>query len=452
MSSNKKMMHFIGLFILSLAVASCSSNMRKTESDHAQAFKARVIHTTDMGADPDDQQSLIRQLVMANEIDIEGIITSTGCWKKSQQDTTYVDKILQVYSQVYPNLTQHAQGFPTPEFLQSVSVMGQTGYGMSDVGTGKNSAGSDLIIAAIDKKDPRPLWLTCWGGCNTIAQSLWDLKNNRSATELAEIIKRIRVYDVLGQDDAGTWIAKTFPELLYIRSLAVYSWQPSDEYLVEHIQSHGALGSAYPNRQWATEGDTPAFMHLINPALNDPDKVAQGGWGGRFAEKKQPAIRGMKCMKGEDELYDPYYMYGDASEGGKAISRWQTAYNNDFQARMDWTITPQYEDANHHPHAVVNGIKSEKVVYLTAKAGDSILLSASGSSDPDGDKIQYSWELYKEASSDNSDVAILQPSNVNTQLMIPTDAKGKDIHIILTIVDDGEPNLYAHRRIVISVK
>lgn len=62
----------------------------------------RVIHTTDMGADPDDEQSLVRQLVMANEYDLEGIITTTGCWKKSTSNTAYVDRILNAYSQDIP--------------------------------------------------------------------------------------------------------------------------------------------------------------------------------------------------------------------------------------------------------------------------------------------------------------------------------------------------------------
>lgn len=315
MINRNKLINILALSFAVMLFSGCGSAKNDSEVN-ATSHKARVIHTTDMGADPDDQQSLIRQLVMANQIDIEGIITSTGCWKKSQQDTQYVDNILQAYQQVYPNLIKHAPDFPTPGFLQSVSVIGQTGYGMSDVGMGKSSPGSDLIITSIDKDDPRPLWLTCWGGCNTIAQALWDLKHNRTAAELSNIIKRIRVYDILGQDDAGTWIAKNFPELLYIRSKAVYSWQPSDEYLAENIQNHGTLGAAYPDRKWATEGDTPAFMHLVNPALNDPTQIAQGGWGGRFATEKQAGIRGMECMQGEDSLYDPYFMYGDSAEGG----------------------------------------------------------------------------------------------------------------------------------------
>ena len=111
------------------------------------SYKPRIINTTDLGADPDDEQSMVRQLVCANEFDIEGLIVATGCWKKSQSNTDMLDKIVNAYGEVYSNLTVHADGFPTPDYLKSISVMGQKSYGMSDVGTGKDSPGSEMIIA-----------------------------------------------------------------------------------------------------------------------------------------------------------------------------------------------------------------------------------------------------------------------------------------------------------------
>ena len=94
------------------------------------SYKPRVINTTDLGADPDDEQSMVRQLVCANEFDIEGLIVSTGCWKKTQSNSQMLDRIVDAYAECYDNLTVHADGFPTPEYLRSISVMGQTGYGM----------------------------------------------------------------------------------------------------------------------------------------------------------------------------------------------------------------------------------------------------------------------------------------------------------------------------------
>ena len=284
--------------------------------------KPRVINTTDLGADVDDRQSLVRQLAMANAYDLEGIIVTTGCWKKVQTNTYLAEDIIDAYEQVYSNFQVHTDGYPSPEYLRSITVLGQTGYGMGDVGDGKDSPGSELIVAAVDKDDPRPVWATCWGGCNTIAQALWKVQDTRTPAEVDEFVSKLRVYDVLGQDNAGTWIAKTFPEIIYIRAQdLVYSWQPSDSWIDSNVQDHGPLGAAYPERQWAYEGDTPAFLHLYPNGLHDPDQVDQGGWGGRFDPTKQSGVRGMRCMRREDDMYDPYHMYSDAGEGGDSTGR-----------------------------------------------------------------------------------------------------------------------------------
>lgn len=449
----KTKLSFPILLIASLVLFISLQAFQKAPS--SKTYKARIINTTDLGADPDDEQSMVRQLVCANEFDIEGLIVATGCWKKNQSTTTMLDKIVDAYSEVYTNLSVHAKGYPTPEYLKSISVLGQTGYGMSDVGTGKDSPGSDLIIASVDKDDPRPVWVMGWGGMNNAAQAIWKVRETRSPAEFAKFLGKLRLYDILGQDDAGAWIAKNFPEVFYIRATGVYGWQPSDQYLDEHIQNHGPLGAVYPDRKWAAEGDSPAFMHVYPTGLNDPDKIDQGGWGGRFSFNKKAGIRSMsgvrKIKKEGETQYDPYYMYGNTSEGAKAIKRWNKGYNNDFAARMDWSITSKYADANHHPIAVLNGDKSRQVLEITAAAGASIELSAAGSSDPDGNSLTYSWSFYDEPSSYDGSVTIQNSASSSAKLEIPEDAGDKSIHIILEVHDDGSPNLYAYRRVIINV-
>ena len=338
----------------------------------ATSLKPRIINMTDLGADPDDQQSMVRFLVQSNEYDVEGLIVTTGCWKKSQSDISMLNDLLDAYGQVVSNLQIHDPDFPPLAYLRSVSALGQRGYGMGDVGTGKDSPGSELIISAVDKDDSRPIWICFWGGGNTLAQALWKVQNTRTPDEFREFTGKIRVYDVLGQDNAGTWIAKNFPEIIYIRATGVYGWQPSDTWVDTHVQNHGPLGAVYPERIWATEGDTPAFLHLFPNGLNNPDEVWQGGWGGRFDRVKKAGIRGMSGMAGEDEPYDPYYMYGNTSAGAGDISRWSKGYNNDFQARMDWSVTGNYSEANHHPVAVVNGDTTRQIIELSASPGSTV--------------------------------------------------------------------------------
>lgn len=417
--------------------------------------KPRVINTTDLGADPDDEQSMVRQLVSSNEFDIEGLIVTTSCWKKAQSNTAMLDKIVDAYAKVYPNLKIHAPGYCHPDYFRSISVLGQTGYGMADVGSGKDSPGSELIIQAVDKDDPRPVWVMGWGGMNTVAQAIWKVRETRTPDQLIEFLSKLRLFDILGQDDAGAWIAKNFPDVFYIRATGVYGWAPSDEYLKEHIQSHGALGAVYPDKKWATEGDSPSFLHVFPNGLHDPEQIGQGGWGGRFSFTKIEGIRSMsevaKINKNAEPELDPYFMYGNTEEAGDAIKIWTDECNNDFAARMDWSISDRYTDANHHPRAILNGDSTRQVLYANVTAGAEVLLSVQGSGDPDGDGLVYNWMFYKEPGTYSKSLEISEVNPSLAQLKIPADAKGRKLHVILKVTDNGTPNLTAYRRIVFTV-
>jgi hypothetical protein len=119
---------------------------------------------------------------------------------------------------------------------------------------------------------------------------------------------------------------------------------------------------------------------------------------------------------------------------------------------MDWTMTNDYSIVNHHPVAVVNDDKTRQVLDVSAAPGSSITLNADGSSDPDGDSLSYSWDFYNEPSSYTGDVSIQNSSSALATVSVPSDAGGKTIHVILTLHDNGSPNLYAYRRIIINVQ
>jgi hypothetical protein len=193
-------------------------------------------------------------------------------------------------------------------------------------------------------------------------------------------------------------------------------------------------------------------MHVYPNGLNDPDKIDQGGWGGRFSLTKRIGIKSMSGVKGEERVFDPYAMYGNTPDGAKAIKRWSKAYDNDFAARMDWSITTKYSNANHHPVAVVNGDASRRVLEVSAAPGSSVSLRADGSRDPDGNSLAYSWSYYQDPSSYDGSVTIKDDSSDSASVSIPPDAAGKSIHIILEVRDDGVPSLYAYRRLIIRVQ
>jgi hypothetical protein len=135
---------------------------------------------------------------------------------------------------------------------------------MSDVGDGKDSAGAKLIMQVLEKDDPRPVWFAINAGANTLAQALWSLRKKHTPDKLKEILAKVKVYDDMGQDDAGAWIAHTFPEIHYQRSyqqvaalfgpkmgMGPQAWLPLNQFIwaERNIRTdHGILGALYPQR------------------------------------------------------------------------------------------------------------------------------------------------------------------------------------------------------------
>lgn len=185
-----------------------------------------------------------------------------------------------------------------------------------------------------------------------------------------------------------------------------------------------------------------------------PDSLEYGGWGGRFSKQKTSGIRGMDFIirSGKDETqYDPYYMHGSCKEGNAAINKWRQHIWNNFAARMLWTTTDDYKAVNHHPHAALNGDHSLKCIFKKVKAGSSIVLDANGSTDPDGDNLIYQWSVYTEPGSYKGNVKIEGGNAKKCKVHIPSDATGKDIHIILELTDEATPALTVYRRVVLKI-
>jgi hypothetical protein len=233
----------------------------------------------------------------------------------------------------------------------------------------------------------------------------------------------------------------------------------------------------YPHRAiWGNEvhfiegGGTIPWMRLVSRGLTDPNEPSWGGWSGRYtAEKVLNVPSPYTDIAIEEENSRPFYTYTDYTgvedhwvdpRDGKVyedvyapIWPWRIAMWNDFKARMDWCVEP-YENANHHPVAVLNGDKGNGIIRLTAKTGDAIELDASGSGDPDNDPLRYSWWVYPEAGRTpyGRELPIENADAETITLTIPSDAKGREIHIILEVWDESDiVPLADYRRVVVSV-
>lgn len=473
---------FPSLLVIGFSFLCCLSIPKYSNAQH------RVFVLTDIENEPDDAMSMVRFLVYANHFDIEGLAATTSIHQQNRVATYRIREIVEAFAKVRDQLAQHEPGFPTAEQVRSYITEGLPEYGMQAVGEGKDSPASDRLIAAVDKDDPRPLWVTVWGGPNVLAQALWKVRKTRSAEELKQFVAKLRVYTISDQDDSGPWIRKEFPELFYIVSPgfnkggayhhATWSGISGDyfharcdgadfsvvtnEWLDRNIRRKGPLGAEYPHWEYLMEGDSPSFMFLIDNGLNEPDHPDWGGWGGRY-ELYTPRMRKWHLYPesrpiwadAEDEVLG---IDGKWHQGNhETIWRWREAYQNDFAARMDWTIK-KIEEVNHPPVP-----KLGHEARLTAKKGDRIQLSAKGSSDPDGDALSYRWFYYNEAGSfpassarSGEAVAIQNFDKSEASFVVPDGRVMPpgigSMHIILAVTDHGSPRLTRYQRVIIDIK
>lgn len=467
------------LFLLTALVCFCAYSVQASAPG-----KTRMVVLTDMEADPDDSQTMIRLLLYSNDIDLEGLIATTSTHQRARVAPETIHKLVAAYEKVHPNLLLHSDEYPTADFLYSLIKQGPAVYGMEGVGQGKDSEGSEWLIKALEKDDERPLWVSVWGGPNVLAQALWKIKETKSTREAQGLISKLRVYTIADQDDSASWIRKTFPDLFYIVSPGSYmaaTWRAmnarydganneviSNPWVEKNIQQgHGPLGELYPDTAYSMEGDTPSWLGIIPNGLNYSERPDWGGWGGRY-ELYTPEHNPDDRMAGEpetrpiwtnaDDTFTPfyenehgrYYGYSPESYTGNHVTlwRWREDFQNDFAARMDW-CTMSYEEANHAPVANVNG-----PLEFTVKSGDSFSLDADGSYDPDGDNLSYLWTPYYEAGTYKGDPIRIGLSwnlyNVHT-IVAPEVDKPETIHFILRVADKGTPKMVSYQRVIVTV-
>jgi hypothetical protein len=449
--------------------------------------KNRVVILTDIEAEVDDTESLIRLLLYSNEIDIKGLVATTSIWKKTSVAPETIVKAIEAYAKVQNNLKLHDAAYPSADALLKTVKKGLPLYGMLGVGEGKDSEGSDWIIKMLEENDDRPLWVCAWGGSNTLAQALYKIKHTKSAAEAKRLISKLRVYTISDQDDSGLWIRKTFSDLFFIvtpgdnygRStwIAINSFvaginneKISNSWLAQNIQQgHGPLGAMYPDVAYGMEGDTPSWLNLILNGLSNPEHPEWGGWGGRY-ELYKPAFSaqdaGNSGVPNEPEVREIWTNASDKyvpcipNEFGRAVKpdtitfndnkvslwRWRDDFQNDFAARMDWCLK-SFQETNHPPVPVL-----AHPGEITVKSGEGFGLDASGSYDPDGDNLSFLWFNYPEAGSYKETIKIEGAENAHTAYVIaPKVTKKETAHFILRVTDKGNPQLSRYKRIVVTI-
>ena len=422
----------------------------------AETTKARLVVLSDINtANIDDRQTCVRLLMHANEVDIEGLIANSSKYYNADRQG-FLNQI-NAYEQVLSNLQVHASGWPAPAYLRSITK-------------GEGQEARDLIIAAVDKPDPRPVWFSQWGGARSLEVALDYIATTRSASQRDAFISKIRIFGIAGaQDGALDRAYSKYPSIYWINCARMYgnflqyeTWPiTSLSWFNENVtNSHGPLGAYWveshnPNDR---EGDSAAlvalfgFSGVFNP--NNPTPT-YGSFGGRYLKKGSPNYYEEQADYSSEDYLLQESNGQTTNDVGNSIRRWRRAYQMEMAARADWCVKSSYAQANHPPVAGWNGSGGTDIIQLGVSAGQTVSLSAGGSSDPDGNELSYNWFVYIEADRDGAgygkNVSISNATSQQASIAVPSDANGKMIHVLLEVKDNGTPSLYRHRRIVLNV-
>lgn len=476
-----------------------NQNLRKV------AQKPRVFVISDISNEPDDAESLVRFLLYSNEFDVRGLVACTSTWMPRVTHCDDMEKIVHAYARVVDSLNAHVhsdnQYRPAKYYLDMIKS-GPRCYGKEALAADAAlSEGTTALLERLDESD-EPLWILFWGGTNTLAQALQYAQQTRSDADFTALQAKLRVYTISDQDDTSAWIRTRFPDIFYISSIhgwnryGLAAWtgiageshygfdaggpdstKITKEWIKEHIQI-GPLGQAYPDFMFIPEGDTPTFLYLIQNGLGSPENPEWGSWGGRYIKTD---------IGGASNHYSDVADQVIGQDGRKHISnqatiwRWRDAYQNDFAARMQWSLGKKFAECNHSPVVVVNDSTSgPEPLLVEAEVDSEIVLDASKSYDPDeGDELTFKWMHYKDCTATQwsvdrevPDVTITDVSKaaegqregsvVKVKMPPPekcaverfsgkAQEKGKIMHLVLSVTDNGTPALTTYKRVVVQV-
>ncbi|MFD4960054.1 nucleoside hydrolase-like domain-containing protein [Microbacterium sp. NPDC058389] len=403
----------------------------------------------------------------------------------------FIDDAVDAYAQVYDNLVVHDPRYPSPGSLRAVIREGNVDF---EGDTSRESPGSQLIADALLDERPGPLHLQLWAGPSTVARALLSIEERFAGTPEwdrihAEVSAKAIITKFASQDASyDEYIAVTWPRIRVIE-VATLAWGYlarltvpahdqrllSAEWMHDNVTSVGPLGALYrvwgdgrqmvpgdltdyfhlsgfsadelraqgyrvwtdpqPHGEWISEGDTTNMLNLLVPALRGHEDPSYGGWGGRYA----------RTADGVDTwgLADGAIFGGGGDEA--SVTRWFAAAQSDFAARLQWSVTPRFADANHHPT-----LRIEPGADVDVRAGTAVQLTAVVD-DPDGDEVSVRWRIDHEAAPTAAALDLTSGSRV--VIGVPGDARpGDTIHVVAEASDAAAVHpLTAWQRVILTV-
>lgn len=440
-------------FVLIAATASAFAIPCEAETE-----RLRVVIETDAGGDPDDEQSFVRWILYTNEWDVEAIIANRETAREGENRNRertglgIIQQFIRAYGKCYPLLVEHDSRYPKPDVLMSRVVAGYDD---------RNDA-VDRLISILESPDPRPVWYTDWGtdrgaSTNNLRRALDRILHERGEETYAKLKQKLRVfgYPELFGDHANkisppfTLLVNTFqPSLDGLRWYHRFSKLTANaggfDIQRDVISGHGPIGALYPTNttHGQKEGDTMTFLSWIPTGMNDPSKPEWGSWAGRYGLNPDSGIW-------------PFYWANQAdtwqgtTHRDNTLKRWAEALQNDFRARMDWCVKSRAE-ANHPPRPRLKDYGDLEILHIKPRAGKPLILDASPSEDPDGQKVSFSWNVYPEAGTYRGEVSLTPADTMMPTIDVPADSANTTIHIILSVTDHGAPRLTRYRRVILE--
>lgn len=416
----------------------------------------RVMVETDAGGDPDDEQSLVRFLLYANEWEVEGIVANRPRARDGENRNPertgleIVRRLVRAYGQCHANLIRHDPRYPTVEFLLERTVPGYADL----------EDGVQRIIDAVDSPDPRPLWFMNWGtdagsSPSCLKRALDKVLAQRGADGYAKFKSRIR----LASDDQfgdhtfkmdppfPIWVDTFRPPVdgrrWYHQFSAITAKAGGFDLSRDVLQGHGPLGALYPTNttHWQKEGDSGTFLYLVPTGMNNPEQPGWGSWAGRYGLREGAGGKRYYWANQPDT-------WNGTTHRDNTLRRWAAHLQNDFRARLDWCVKP-FSEANHPPE--LKDRTRSGIVFLEARPGERVELNAGDWTDPDGHALTYQWEPYPEPGNYTGAAAVERSQTPVAAVVLPDNAVG-DLHIVLTVSDNGTPPLVGYGRTIIRVR
>lgn len=236
---------------------------------------------------------------------------------------------------------------------------------------------------------------------------------------------------------------------------------PSGQYSKEELEKQGYLiwRPIQPKGTWYGDGDSGCYFNLIDNGLRSWEDDTWGGWSGRRelgtpdrkytymgtninqqtkkANAQKPDTTGMAALMA-------MYMNPGKPDENPQFPNFYPERSNQMVARMKWSVTPNFADANHSPE-----IKGP--FDITAKPGQKVKVNARVS-DPDGNQVALKWWVFP-VGTYQGEVKVENPLAEKAVVTVPEDAKpGQTIHLVLQATDNGFPELTRYLRTVITVK